>query len=189
MKLLLRANEVKYVFDDFFSYDYIDTNGSTLLKISIALSNIRFLRSIPCLRSFVELKLYDNNYHCQGSIMMFEILSSPMVNSEMDPSTIPLPRLEALEIICQATGRSQRMFVKVIDSRWWSAEEENARQKQGQGSLSRIKRSVLMHVHAELNMFCRDNVDVLRAQGMSIDYIAPFDGMDKDDFCTSGYHK
>ena len=78
--------------------------------------------------------------------------------------------------------------MKVIESRWWSDEEENARQKQGQRSLSRIKRSVLMNVHTELNMFCRGDVDVLRAQGMSIEYLAPFDGMDKDDFYTSGYY-
>ena len=64
-------------------------------------------------------------------------------------------------------------------------EEENARHKQGQQSLSRIKRSVLMNVQAHLNVFCRDDVDVLRAEGMSIGYLAPFDGMDKDDFYTS----
>ena len=68
--------------------------------------------------------------------------------------------------------------MKVIDSRWWSDEEENARQKHGQWLLSRIKRSVLMNVHTELNMFCRDDVDVLRAQGMSIEYLALFDGME-----------
>jgi hypothetical protein len=80
------------------------------------------------------------------------------------------------------------MFVKVINSRWWSDEEENARQKQGQRSLlSRIKRSVLMDVHTKLlNMVCRDKVDVLRAQGMSVKYLAPsqtpFNYKDKDDF-------
>ena len=74
------------------------------------------------------------------------------------------------------------MFMKVIDCRWWSDEEENARQKQGQRSLSRIKRSVLLHVHTEMNMFCRDDVDILRAQGLIIEYLAPFDGMDNDDF-------
>ena len=76
----------------------------------------------------------------------------------------------------------------VIDSRWWSDEEENARQKQGQQSLSRIKRSVLMNVRTELNMFCRDDVEALRAQGMSIEYLAPFDGMDEDDFYTMHYN-
>jgi hypothetical protein len=133
----------------------------------------------------VELKLYDYNYDDRGSIIMYEILSSLVVNSEMD---IPLPRLEALEIICHATEENQRMFMKVIDSRWWSDEEENARQKRGQRSLSRIKRSVLLNVHHELNMFCRDDVDVLRAQGMSIEYLAPFDGMEEDGFYTSRYH-
>ena len=51
---------------------------------------------------------------------------------------------------------------------------------------SRLKQSVLINVHTELdiNMY-RDEVDVLRAQGMSIDYLAPFDGMDEDDFLTS----
>ena len=44
--------------------------------------------------------------------------------------------------------------------------------------------SVLMNVHTELNMFCRDNVEILRAQGLSIAYLAPFDGMDEDNFCT-----
>jgi hypothetical protein len=87
-----------------------------------------------------------------------------------------------LEIIFQATEKNQRMFMKVIGSRWWSDEEENTRQKRGQRSLSRIKRSVLMQVQPELNVFCRDDVDILRAQGMSIEYLAPFDGMDKDDF-------
>ena len=68
---------------------------------------------------------------------------------------------------------------------WWG-HEETARQKQGKYSLSRIKRSVfqVMNADIEINMFCRDNVDVLRAQGMSI---APFDGMDEDDFHTSGW--
>ncbi|KAF8802156.1 hypothetical protein BYT27DRAFT_7197241 [Phlegmacium glaucopus] len=106
----------------------------------------------------------------------------------MDPSTIPLPRLETLEIICQATEDNQRMFMKVIDSRRWSDEEENRRQKLGQRSLSRIKYAVLMNAHTELNTFCRNDVDDLRAQGMKIEYLAPFDGMDKDDFYTSGYY-
>ena len=82
-----------------------------------------------------------------------------------------------------------KLFMKVIESRWWSDEEENARQKQGQRSLSRIKRSVLLNVHTELNLFCRNDVDILRAQGMSIEYLAPFDGMDKDDFYTSRYYE
>ena len=151
-------------------------------------SHRRLVESIPYLRSLVELKLYDNNYDDDGSIKMYEILSSLMVGPEMDPSTITLPRLEALEIICQSTEMNQRMFMRVIESRWWSDEEENARQKQGQRLLSRIKRSVLMNVHIELNMFCRDDVDVLRGQGMSIEYLAPFDGMDEDGSYTSGYY-
>ena len=77
--------------------------------------------------------------------------------------------------------------MKVIDSRWWS-DGENARQNQGQRSLSRIKLSVLLNVHTELNMFCRDDEDVLRAQGMSIEYLFPFDSMDEDDFYTSRYY-
>ena len=81
---------------------------------------------------------------------------------------------------------NQKMFMKVIKSRWWSDEEE--RQKQGQRSLSRIKRSVLFNVHTELNMFCRDDVDDLRAEVMRIEYLAPFDGMDKDDFYASRYY-
>jgi hypothetical protein len=117
---------------------------------------------------------------------MHKILRSLVVNPEMDPSTIPLPRLEALEIICHATEKNQRMFMKVIESRWWSDEEENARQKQGQRLLSRIKRSAFMNVRVELNMFCRDDVDILRAKGMSIEYLAPFDGMN-DFYGTSMY--
>jgi hypothetical protein len=157
------------------------------LKLSIAPSCSSFLEIIPYLSSLVELKLYDNNYECDGSMEMYQILSSLVVSPDMDPSTIPLRRLEALEIMCQTTEKNQRMFMKVIDSRWWSDEEENARQKQleGQRSLSRIKRSVLMNVHIELNMLCRDEVDVLRAQGMSIEYLVPFDGMGKDDFYTT----
>jgi hypothetical protein len=86
--------------------------------------------------------------------MMYEILSSFVVKPEMDPSTIPLPRLESLEVICSATEMNERMFMKVIHSRWWSDEEEDVRQKQGQRSLSRIKRSesVLLDVHTEFNM-------------------------------------
>ena len=169
-------------------YNYIEKNGSTLLKLSIAPSHSRLVESIPYLRSLVELRLYDNNYRNDESIMIYEILDTLVIKPEIDPSTIPLPRLEALEIICHATKRNQRMFMKMINSRWWSDEEENARQEQGQRSLSRIKRSVLMNVHTELNMFCRDDVDVLRTQGMSIEYLAPFDGMDKDDFYTSSYY-
>ena len=75
----------------------------------------------------------------------------------------------------------------VINSRWWSDEEEIARQKQGERSLPRIKRSVLIHVHTELSMFCIDDVNVLRTQGMSIEYLAPFDGMDEDDFYASRF--
>ena len=97
-------------------------------------SHSRLVESIPYLRSLVELKLYDND---DGSIKMYKILSSLVVDPEMDPSTIPLPRLEVLEIICQATEMNQRVFMKLIESRWWSDEEENhdARQKQGQRSL------------------------------------------------------
>ena len=121
--------------------------------------------------------------------MVYNILSFLVIDpAERDPSIIPLPRLDTLEVTCQATEENQRMFVKVIDSRWWSDEEENARQKQGQRSLSRIKRSVLMNVHTDFNMFCRDDVDFLRGQGMSIEYLAPFNGMDEDDFYTSIYN-
>ena len=189
--LAVKSSVFKYLSFDNGVYDYIKKNGSTLLKLSIAPSHQKLVESIPNLRSLVELKLYDNNYDDDGSIMMYEILSSLVVNRdpETDPSTIPLPRLEALDIICQATEENQRMFMKVIKSRWWSDEEENARQKQGQRSLSRIKRSVLLNVHTELNVFCRDDVDVLRAQGMSIEYLALFDGMEKDDFYTSRYYK
>ena len=45
-----------------------------------------------------------------------------------------------------------------------------------------------MNVHTEYNMFCRDDVDFLRGQGMSIEYLAPFNGMDEDDFYTSIYN-
>ena len=163
-------------------HDYIKMNSSTLLKLSIAPSYGILLENIPNLRSLVKLKLYDDDCESCESIKIYEVLSSLVVNLEMDPSTIPLPRLEVLEVICQATERNQRMFVEVIDSRWWSDEEENARQKQGQRSLARIRRSVLMNVHIELNMFYRDDVDILRAKGMSIEYLAPFDGTDEDEF-------
>ena len=123
-------------------YDYIEKNGSTLLKLSIAPYHYQLVRCIPCLRSLVELKLYDD-YGRSDCDWMCEILSSLVVKPEMDPSTIPLPRLKVLEIICEVTIAIQRMFTKVIDSRSWSDEEENARQKQGHRSLSRIKRSVL----------------------------------------------
>ena len=185
----LKCSSVKYLSGTNLDFhDYIEKNGSTLLKLSIAPSHRRLVKSVPFLRSLVELKLYDNDYDDNGSIHMHEILRSLVVNPEMDPSTMPLPRLEALEIICQATEEIQKLFVKVIESRWWSDDEENARLKQGQQSLSRIKRSVLLNVHTELNMFCRNDVDVLRAQGMSIEYLAPFDGMYDDDFYTSRYY-
>ena len=188
--LAIKASHSKYLYDDNVVYDYIKKNGSTLLKLSIApvTSHNGFVGSIPYLRSLVELKLYDNDYDNDGSIKIYEILSSLVVTPEMDPSTIALPQLESLEIVCQATEENQRMFMKVINSRWWSDEEENARQKRGQRSLSRIKHSVLLNVHTELNMFCTDNVDVLRAEGMNIKYLAPFDGMDNDDFYTSHYY-
>ena len=130
----------------------------------------------------MKLKLYYDDCGTCKSIKIYEVLSSLVVNPEMDPSTIPLPQIEELEVICEATEGNQRMFVEVIASRWWSDEEENARQKQGQRSLARIKRSVLMNVRIELNMFYKDDVDILRAKGMSIKYLAPFDGMDEDDF-------
>ena len=51
------------------------------------------------------------------------------------------------------------------------------------GHFSRIKRSVFeMNGHTNFSMFCRDDVDVLRVQGMSIEYLVPFDGIDKDNF-------
>ena len=186
----IRTSGLKYFHRDDHEvyYNYIEKNSSTLLKLSIAPSHNRFLKSIPYLRTLVELKLYDNYYE-DGSIMVYNILSFLVVDpAERDPSTIPLPRLEALEVTCQATEKNQRMFVKVIDSRWWSDEEENARQIQGQRSLSRIKRSVLMNVHTEYNMFCRDDVDFLRGQGMSIEYLTFFNGMDEDDFYNSSYY-
>ena len=145
-------------------YDYIKKNASTLLKLSIVPYHSRLVVCIPYLRSLVELKLYDDDdaYSNDMPIWMYEILSYLVVRPEMDPSTIPLPRLEALEIICDVTIDIQGLFTKVIDSRSWSDEEENARQKQGQRSLSRIKRSVLTPTE-------RDDVDILRAhaQGMS----------------------
>ncbi|KAF8802136.1 hypothetical protein BYT27DRAFT_7197212 [Phlegmacium glaucopus] len=185
-ELAIKGFRLKYFEEDDF-YDYITINGLTLLKLSIAPSQSGLIRSIPSLQSLVELTLYDNNYDDDDdedddeASMMYKILSSLVVNPEMDPSTIPLPRLERLETLCQATEENQRMFMEVINSRWWS-DEENTRQKQGQRSLSRIKSAVLMNAHTELNMFCRDDVDVLRAQGMNIEYLFPINGMDMDYF-------
>ena len=143
--------------------------------------------TIPYLRSLVELKIYDSDCDDDGSKMVEEILNNLEVEPEMDHSTILLPRLEALEIICHATEDIQRIFMKVIGSRWWSDEEENVRQKQGGRSLSRIKRSVLLNVHTKLNMFYGDDVNILREQGMSIEYLSPFDGMAEDDFYISSH--
>ena len=127
-------------------YDYIEKNGSTLLKLSISPyhTGSRLVKCIPYLRSLVEFKLYDDDDDDgYQSSWMDEILSSLVVNPEMDSFTIPLPRLEVLEIMCEVTKDNERMFMKVIDSRDWPDEEENARQKQGQRSLSRIKYSFL----------------------------------------------
>ena len=107
-----------------------------ILKLSITPSERKLIGCIPHFRSLVQPKLYANNYNDNGLIVMHEILSSLV---EMNLSTIPLPLLEALEIICHATEENQRLFMKVIDPRWWSDEEENARRKQGQRPLSRIK--------------------------------------------------
>ena len=172
------------IHDDYFGYtdgvrDYVKKNGSTLLKLSIAPYHGILLESIPNLRSLVKLRLDDCHYDTYESTT-YEVLSFLVVNPEMEPSSLPLPRLEELEVICKATEENQRMFVEVIASRWWSDEEENAKQKQGQRSLARIKRSVLMNVHIKLNMLYGDDVDILRAKGMSIEYLAPFDGMDGD---------
>jgi hypothetical protein len=141
--------------------DYIAENGSTLLKLSISQCDSKLVASIPYLRCLVELQLRDNDYDHNGSTMMYEILSSFVVKPEMDPSTIPLPRLESLEVICSATETNETMFMQVIDSRWWSDEEEDVRQKQGQRSLSRIKQSesVLLDVRTEFKMFGWDHMD------------------------------
>ena len=172
------------LYSDF--YCYIDTFGSTLLKLSISPYQPRLVESFPYLRSLVELRLYDDNYDEDYEWnVTSKVLGSLVVNPEMVPSAIPLPRLETLEIICLTTENNQKLFMKVIGSRWWSDEEEKAKQRQGWQSLSRIKRSVFMNVHTELDMFCRDDVDVFRAQGMNIEYLAPFDGMDEDDFYAS----
>ena len=187
------AVKARYKFRPSFvgAYDYIKKNSSTLLKLSIAAPDIKLVENFPNLRSLVELKLYDDydtNRDYESMAVYYRILSSLVVKPEMDLSTIPLPRLEVLEIICQATEGNQIMFMKVIKSRWWSDEEENARQKQleGQQSLSRIKRSIFMNVR-NMNVFCRDDADILRAQGMSIEYLDGIrvdfpDGMDEDHF-------
>ena len=170
-------------------YRFIENNGSTLLKLSIHFCETELLDVIPCLRSLLELELYDK--HCQCGEEIHDILSSLVVKSKMDYSTIPLPRLEALEIICHANEDIQRMFMKVIGSRCWSDEEENVRRKQGVRSLSRIKRFVLSYVSAvPANTLSGDDMDFLREQGMSIEYLAPFDGMDEDDFyaTTSSFY-
>ena len=98
----IKANESKCIYDNDF-YDYIEKNGSILLKLSIAPAESKLVERIPYLQSLVELQLYDNNADDNGSIITHKILSSLVVNLEMDPSTIPLPRLERLEIICHAT--------------------------------------------------------------------------------------
>ena len=177
------AIETTYI--DSAGVDYIEKNGSSMLKLSYVSSSWKhesgFVNCFPYLRSLVDLKIYDDNEQDDGS--MCEILSSLVVNPEMD---IPLPRLETLEVICHSTEDNQRIFMKVVNSRWWSDEEENARRKQKrQRSFSRIKRSVLTNVRTELSMFFRDDADVLRAQGMDIEYLAPFVGMDEDDFYKS----
>ena len=182
----IKTSGSDYIYDDSI-YQFIENNGSTLLKLSIVPPESMFVGVIPFLRSLVELRLYDND--CGGSLTMHDILTSLVVEPEMDHSAIPLPRLEALEIICHATEDNQRMFMKVIGSRWWSDDEENVRRKHRERPLSRIKRSVLLNVHTELNMFFGDDVTLMREQGMNIDYLAPFDGMDNDDFYTSSYYK
>ena len=57
-------------------YDYIDKNGSMLLKLSIAPSASILVDSIPYLRSLVGLKLYDNSGEQDGSMMRCWILYS-----------------------------------------------------------------------------------------------------------------
>ena len=183
----VKATDSTNIHGDYIS-QFIKKNGSTLLKLSIAPSDDLFVKVIPYLRSLVELRLYDNNCDGNGSSVINDILYNLVVKPEMDSSDIPLPRLEALEIICHATEYNQRIFMKVIGSRWWSDEEENVRQKQRERPLSRIKRSVLLNVDTELNVFCGDDVNLMREQGMNIDYLAPFDGMDKDDFYTFSYY-
>ena len=46
-----------------------------------------------------------------------------------------------------------------------------------------------LNVRTELNMFCRDDEDVLREEGMR-ECLVPFDSMDNlnDDFYTSRYY-
>ena len=150
-------------------YQFIETNGSTLLKLSIDPSNSGLVDSFPYLRSLVKLELHDDSFQCHcGVPMMYKILSSLVVKPKMDPSSIHLPRLETLEINCHATEDIQKMFMKVICSRWWSDEEEDVRQKKGERSLSRIKRFVLLNTHTEFIQLNSD-LNFLREQGMSIE--------------------
>ena len=71
-------------------YYYLKKHGVTLLKLFIAPSESRLIESFPYIRSLVELKLYDDDY--DDGLTMYEIFSSLVVNLEMDPSSIPLPR-------------------------------------------------------------------------------------------------
>ena len=182
----IKPSRSSFIYGDYIC-PFICKNRSTLLKLSIPPYDNMLFGTIPYLRSLVELKIYDNDCDDDGSKMVEEILNNLEVEPEMDHSTILLPRLEALEIICHATEDIQRIFMKVIGSRWWSDEEENVRQKQGGRSLSRIKRSVLLNVHTKLNMFYGDDVNILREQGMSIEYLSPFDSMAEDDFYISSH--
>ena len=163
-------------------YNYIEKNSSNSLSPHLTIDFSKAFHTSELLwnsNSMITIMKTDRSW-----CTIFLVFSW----STRRKGTLPLPRLEALEVTCQATEKNQRMFVKVIDSRWWSDEEENARQIQGQRSLSRIKRSVLMNVHTEYNMFCRDDVDFLRGQGMSIEYLTFFNGMDEDDFYNSSYY-
>ena len=60
-------------------------------------------------------------------------------------------------------------------------------QERQQRSLSRLSRCVLWNVYAELNMFCGDDVDFLREQGLCVEHLAPFEKVDEDYFYTSTF--
>ena len=67
--------------------------------------------------------------------------------------------------------------------------KENVRheQERQQRSLSHLSRCVLWNVYAELNVFCGDDVDFLREQRLSVENLALFGEIDRDDIYTSTF--
>ena len=90
--------------------EWLNPDSAQTLSPHLTVVDFKFSKAFHSSELLWKSSSTNNSCENDRSIIMYNlnIPSSLAVNPEMDPSTIPLPRLEALEITCQVTKKNQK---------------------------------------------------------------------------------